>query len=235
MRDSVLVRGRAISAAVLSFLYRSMCRASMTHVSQIGGCLILLQLWAWERLPMTRPRGIVPLEQLVNVPYGVRQFGALQVTQRYCLRHQRSNFWQKFRSKKLRTLMYKGGEAPNRSEFDQLLLRIASKNQEAYNWLNAIPKHKWALSHDEGGARYGIMTTNSSESFNHVLKGCRCLPVYAIVKFTYDKLVKLFAERRTNGYSYINTYSGIIMPLPDESEWPTPEYEILRPTPRQTT
>ncbi|VFQ64392.1 unnamed protein product [Cuscuta campestris] len=232
--------------------------------------------------------------------------------------------------------MYKAGDASNRNEFDQLLLRIASKNQEAYNWLNAIPKHKWALSHDEGGTCYGIMTTNSSESFNNVLKGCRCLPVYAIVKFTYEKLVKLFAERQTNGYvwqqsgynfpmnvwkhirkneenrlyyrvvqhhaqegiysvvvdgssyiaqwetftvnlnartcscgqwvtfhlpcshvhavchycsvtvdhlipnvfsiqCYINASSGIIMPLPDESEWPTPEYEILRLTPRQTT
>ncbi|VFQ99631.1 unnamed protein product [Cuscuta campestris] len=267
-----------------------------------------------------------------NVP----ELGGGRVTRRYCLRHLRSNFWNKFRSKKLRTLMYKAGKAPNRSEFDQLLLQIASKNQEAYNWLNAIPEHKWTLSHDEGGSRYGVMTTNSSESFNHVLKGCRCLPVYAIVMFTYDKLVKLFDERRTSGYvwqqsgynfpmnvwkhirkneenrlycrvvqhhaqqgiysvvvdgssyiaqretftvnlnartcscgqwvtfhlpcnhvhavchfcnvtvdhlipnifsiqSYINAYSGIIMPLPDESQWPTPEYEILRPTPRQTT
>ncbi|VFQ66645.1 unnamed protein product [Cuscuta campestris] len=72
MGDTNLVRGRAIGSAVLSFLYRSMCRASMTHVAQIRGCLVLLQLWAWECLPMTRPRGVVPLEQLVNVPYGVR-------------------------------------------------------------------------------------------------------------------------------------------------------------------
>ncbi|VFQ65617.1 unnamed protein product [Cuscuta campestris] len=72
MGDSVVVRGRAIGVAVLSFLYRSMCRATMTHVAQIGGCLVLLQLSSWERLPMTRPRGVVPLEQLVNVPYGVR-------------------------------------------------------------------------------------------------------------------------------------------------------------------
>ncbi|VFQ68758.1 unnamed protein product [Cuscuta campestris] len=43
-----------------------------TTGNKIGGCLILFQLWAWERLPMTRPRGVVPLEQLVNVPYGVR-------------------------------------------------------------------------------------------------------------------------------------------------------------------
>ncbi|VFQ83870.1 unnamed protein product [Cuscuta campestris] len=72
MGDFVVVQGRVIGFAVLSFLYRSMCRASMTHVAQIGGCLILLQLWTWEHLPMTRPRGIVPLEQLVNVPCAVR-------------------------------------------------------------------------------------------------------------------------------------------------------------------
>ncbi|RAL40132.1 hypothetical protein DM860_008272 [Cuscuta australis] len=72
MGDANLVRGRANRSVVLSFLYRSMCRANMTHVAQIGGCLVLLQLWAWERLPMIRHRGVVSLDQLVNVPYGVR-------------------------------------------------------------------------------------------------------------------------------------------------------------------
>ncbi|VFR00065.1 unnamed protein product [Cuscuta campestris] len=72
MGDANIVRGRAIGSAVLNYLYRSMCRASATSESQIGGCLVLLQLWAWERLPMTRPRGVIPLDQLVDVPYGVR-------------------------------------------------------------------------------------------------------------------------------------------------------------------
>ncbi|VFQ88289.1 unnamed protein product, partial [Cuscuta campestris] len=48
------------------------CRASATSAAQIGGCLVLLQIWAWERLPMTRPRGVIPFDQLVDVPYGVR-------------------------------------------------------------------------------------------------------------------------------------------------------------------
>ncbi|VFQ67261.1 unnamed protein product, partial [Cuscuta campestris] len=218
-----------------------------------------------------------------------------QVTRRFCLHHVRSNFHIKFPSKKLKNMMYKAGKTPSRSEFEQTLLQIASKNQEAYNWLRAIPKHMWALSHDEGGSRHGITTTNSSESFNHVLKGCRCLPIFAIVRFTYDKLVKLFVDRRTNGYlwqqsgynfpmnvwkkiknneenrlycrvvqhhaqhgiysvvvdgsfnnghretfvvnlngrtctcgdwSYINAYSDMLMPLPDEADWPTSGYEI---------
>ncbi|RAL45718.1 hypothetical protein DM860_009582 [Cuscuta australis] len=72
MGDANTVRGRAIGSAVLSYLYRSMCRVSATSATQIGGCLVLLQIWAWERLPMTRPRGVIPFDQLVDVPYGVR-------------------------------------------------------------------------------------------------------------------------------------------------------------------
>jgi hypothetical protein len=32
-------------------------------------------------------------------------------------------------------------------------------------------KAKWALAYDEGGFKHNIMTTNSSESFNHVFIG----------------------------------------------------------------
>ncbi|VFQ79593.1 unnamed protein product [Cuscuta campestris] len=41
-----------------------------------------------------------------------------QVTQRFCHRHLRSNFHNKFRSKKLRNMMYKPGETPSRSRPD---------------------------------------------------------------------------------------------------------------------
>jgi hypothetical protein len=34
-------------------------------------------------------------------------------------------------------------------------------------------KEKWALAYDEGGFRYGIMTSNLSESFNRVFTGVR--------------------------------------------------------------
>ena len=40
-------------------------------------------------------------------------------------------------------------------------------NEAGKAWLEAQmeQKAKWALAYDEGGFRYGIMTTNSSESF----------------------------------------------------------------------
>jgi hypothetical protein len=56
-------------------------------------------------------------------------------------------------------------------------------------------KAKWALAYDEGGFRYGIMTTNSSESFNRVFKGVRSLPVSGIVEFSFRKCNEYFVKR----------------------------------------
>ena len=33
-------------------------------------------------------------------------------------------------------------------------------------WIEHEPKEKWALLFDEGGARYGIMSTNLAEVYN---------------------------------------------------------------------
>ncbi|XP_031091192.1 serine/threonine-protein phosphatase 7 long form homolog [Ipomoea triloba] len=34
--------------------------------------MVLLQLWAWERLPMVRPQSVLPVEQLGDLPLGAR-------------------------------------------------------------------------------------------------------------------------------------------------------------------
>ncbi|KAL8146022.1 hypothetical protein AgCh_003961 [Apium graveolens] len=41
----------AWGAAVLAYLYRELCKTSKKDVDEVAGCLLLLQLWAWERLP----------------------------------------------------------------------------------------------------------------------------------------------------------------------------------------
>lgn len=45
----------AWGAAVLAYLYRELCKATKIDTEEIAGCLILLQLWAWERLPTIAP------------------------------------------------------------------------------------------------------------------------------------------------------------------------------------
>ncbi|CAH9101989.1 unnamed protein product [Cuscuta epithymum] len=59
-------------SAVLAFLYHNLCEAAKADTSSIGGCLILLQLWAWERLPMVRPQRVLPLHAIFDLPYGAR-------------------------------------------------------------------------------------------------------------------------------------------------------------------
>ena len=56
-------------------------------------------------------------------------------------------------------------------------------------------KAKWALAYDEGGFRYGIMTTNSSESFNRVFIEVRSLHVSGIVEFSFYKCNEYFVKR----------------------------------------
>jgi hypothetical protein len=55
-------------------------------------------------------------------------------------------------------------------------------------------KKKWTLAYDEGGFRYGIMTTYSSESFNRVFTGVRSLLVSVIVEFSFMKCNEYFCE-----------------------------------------
>ena len=52
----------AWGAAALSYLYREMCNATDYNVQSIGGYVLLIQLWAWERCPTLAPM-IVPPQQ----------------------------------------------------------------------------------------------------------------------------------------------------------------------------
>ncbi|XP_075674774.1 serine/threonine-protein phosphatase 7 long form homolog [Castanea sativa] len=42
-------------SACLAWLYRELCRASDKKANQIGGCLLLVQYWAWARFPYLCP------------------------------------------------------------------------------------------------------------------------------------------------------------------------------------
>ncbi|XP_019157769.1 PREDICTED: serine/threonine-protein phosphatase 7 long form homolog [Ipomoea nil] len=62
-------------SAVLAFLYRALCNASEHAKSHVCGCLLLLQIWAWERLPMVRPEGFLPAHDGQDLPLASRWGG----------------------------------------------------------------------------------------------------------------------------------------------------------------
>jgi hypothetical protein len=60
-------------------------------------------------------------------------------------------------------------------------------------------KDKWALTFDEGGCRYGIMTTNAPELFNKVFKGIGVMPNCRRHRETYGPMRLLYNIRSAGG------------------------------------
>lgn len=55
IKDFGHCRNLAWGAAVLVYLYRELCKSCKTGVEEVAGCILLLQLWAWTRLPFLAP------------------------------------------------------------------------------------------------------------------------------------------------------------------------------------
>ena len=79
--------------------------------------------------------------------------------------------------------------------FDRNLEKFRQTSPEIERWIDSIPKEKWSQAYDIGGRRYGHMTTNLSEAVNKVLKGARNMPITALVKSTYGRMVEYFVQR----------------------------------------
>ncbi|XP_040377304.1 uncharacterized protein LOC107303549 [Oryza brachyantha] len=57
----------------------------------------------------------------------------------------------------------------------------------------------------DGGYRWGIMTSNGSESLNNVFKYSRRLPITAIVEETFNKYLEWFVDRRKFALEHVNS------------------------------
>ncbi|XP_061336424.1 uncharacterized protein LOC133283562 [Gastrolobium bilobum] len=90
-------------------------------------------------------------------------------------------------------------------DFERNLASFRESSSQIAEWINAIPKEKWSRAYDIEGRRYGHMTTNLAESVNRVLKGARNMPITALVKHTYSRLVAYFVERGTNAVAQLQS------------------------------
>ncbi|KAK1394194.1 Serine/threonine-protein phosphatase 7 long form-like protein [Heracleum sosnowskyi] len=85
IQDFGRCRKLAWGAAMLAYLFRELCKSCRTGVEEIAGCLLLLQPWAWTRLPVLAP---VPRSPIVENPiwgdrvgpYGIRWCCSLKFT-----------------------------------------------------------------------------------------------------------------------------------------------------------
>ena len=56
-------------SAVLSYLYRELCKCTDYNRREIGGMAMLVQLWAWDRFPSIAP---TPSMDMIHAPLGAR-------------------------------------------------------------------------------------------------------------------------------------------------------------------
>jgi hypothetical protein len=117
---------------------------------------------------------------------------------RWCSRYFATNIWKKQRSKEVIARLKALCKVKEENKFEARLKELEKiLNDDAKAWLleQWPEKSKWALAFDEGGSRYGVMTTNISEVFNFVLKGIRALPVSLIMDYIFHKCNEYFVNR----------------------------------------
>ena len=79
------------------------------------------------------------------------------------------------------------GYTPCKHIFDRNFDKFCELSPPVKAWIGKISKEKWTMAYDKEGRRYGHMTTNLSECVNKVFKGCRNVPITALVKSTYSR------------------------------------------------
>ena len=99
---------------------------------------------------------------------------------------------------------YRRGYQLQWPEFERNMANLQKYGQRVWEWANSMEREKWAQSYDEGGRRYGQMTTNLVECINGVLKGSRYIPVASLVTETYYCLAKVWFVKGKEVEALIN-------------------------------
>ena len=66
-------------------------------------------------------------------------------------------------------------------KFMRWMTKVEIRHSESKQWIDKIPKEKWALSYD-GGHRHGVMTIYYVESVNAMFIGIRSMPITTMIQ-----------------------------------------------------
>ncbi|CAI9115210.1 OLC1v1016050C1 [Oldenlandia corymbosa var. corymbosa] len=105
------------------------------------------------------------------------------------------NLVSRYNSKKVKRLCWKMGTTLSRVKYNHMRAELIEFKPAAWEYLRGIGGSNWARS-KAGLRRWGIATTNISESYNNALKGIRFLPIRALIDATFRKTVKFYREEQ---------------------------------------
>lgn len=112
-----------------------------------------------------------------------------------CILHLQRNITTYFKNKHLSYLVGKAARAFQLNDFYKSFNEIKNLNTSCAEYLMAMGFDHWARAHFSGN-RYNIMTSNTAETWNSVLREAREYPIVALVEFIRSKLMDWYAERR---------------------------------------
>ncbi|XP_019086603.1 PREDICTED: uncharacterized protein LOC109127008 [Camelina sativa] len=149
---------------------------------------------------------------------------------RFCLRHMCLKFYEVFHNNLMTEFVYKAGSTKYVSSFVKYLKKIEKMNLEARKWLDKIPLHQWALAYDDGGLRFGIMTTNTiSRTYGFINKALD-LPITTSILLIFDYRAELFKSQRGLLGEPLNgrgLYSKYVMDFIEECKEASRTHDVL--------
>ncbi|XP_058726822.1 uncharacterized protein LOC131598214 [Vicia villosa] len=130
---------------------------------------------------------------------------------RFCVRHLYANFKKKFGGGTLfRDLMLAAAKATYVEAHQQFMLNIKEDSNDAFEWLEAIPKAKWCKHAFPLYSKCDVLMNNLSESFNATILLQRDKPIITMFEWIRSYLMGRFATLREK----VVGYKGRIMSKP---------------------
>jgi hypothetical protein len=185
-----------------------------------------LENWGWfmswlrcEVIGLGRIYVFFYQHKAIKVVFEYPQYGWSEknedVVHRYCVQYISENLYKACLNHDIKDLFKWIASKKKPCRFKEGMLSIRQQYPNGYKFLltvgttiyqngkEKINPSRWAQCKDKD-YRWGIMTSNGSESLNRVFKICRCLPVIAIVEGTWYKYINWFDERRNRSIVLVN-------------------------------
>ncbi|CAA7020205.1 unnamed protein product [Microthlaspi erraticum] len=181
---------------------------------------VSVETWRWFlsriREEVTQREGLClissPDKDIVTV---VNEPGSQWKEHRFCLKGVCSQFCDVFGDELVR-LVKKAGYSSQEREFDFYMNDMKEKRPEAWKWLNKIHPHQWALAHDNGGFRYGVMEIDTKALYA-VFRDFR-VAMSGVLVLMFDELREAFDESFTCSGESLNRGDVYTKPVMEKLE-----------------
>nr|KAJ0215940.1 hypothetical protein LSAT_V11C300136200 [Lactuca sativa] len=109
---------------------------------------------------------------------------------RFCLRHIHENMKRKWRGKEFKDCLWKCATTTTVQQFNLAMEELKKLNNDAYEWLKAIPPQHWSRSHFTGKAHCDALLNSLCETLNSKLVKGREKQIISCLEFIREYIMK---------------------------------------------